>query len=246
MPTASITAMNLSMGEQIPFSLSTQEHATFENFFAAAGHPVLSLLQSLGGEDAPRLIYLWGAAGGGKSHLLSASCSRLEQQGVRTLYLPMKVLSQQPGKRALTLLEGLSIYSVVVLDDLDAVVGTPHWEETLFHLLNQTGDQQQQLVISGQMPVAELDIQLPDLRSRLGEAVSGQLQPLSAEEKWKVLQQRAEVRGMKISDEVAHFLMQRTARDFHALFALLERLDRETLAAQRKITIPFVKELLRL
>jgi DnaA family protein len=48
---------------------------------------------------------------------------------------------------------------------------------------------------------------------------------------------------MEMGDEVVNFLMQRTARDFHTLFALLDRLDRETLIAQRKITIPFVKQL---
>jgi len=58
------------------------------------------------------------------------------------------------------------------------------------------------------------------------------------------VQQRAAARGMKIGDEVVEFLINRTARDFHTLFTLLEKLDEQTLIAQRKITIPFVKKLL--
>ncbi len=246
MPTTRTAVTGRWMSRQIPFPLSGQEHATFENFFATEKQPLLSILKSLGSGEVPRLLYLWGGAGSGKSHLLHACCSRLEQQGVPALYLPLKLLSQQPSDRALTLLEGLSSYRVFVVDDLQQVVGERNWEEMLFHLLNQARDQQQVVVMSGRKPFAELGIGLPDLRSRLGEAVVEQLQPLSGEEKWSVLQQRAGARGMEISDEVVNYLIKRTPRDFHALFRLLDDLDQETLVAQRRITIPFVKELLDL
>ncbi len=234
------------MAEQLPLTLSSQQHATFENYHGCDESPSCTLLQSLEQEGAPRLLYLWGGTGVGKSHLLHATCTRLEKLGIRTLYLPLKVFVQYSASANASLLAGLSLYQVLVMDDLHAVVGGQVWEETLFHLLNQARDQQQQLVVSGARPLAELGVVLPDLRSRLAEAVTQSLQPLTAEEKWKVVQQRADERGMKIGDEVVHYLINRTERDFHTLFSLLDRLDQQTLIAQRKITIPFVRELLEL
>jgi DnaA family protein len=235
------------MVSQVPLPLSAPTHASFENFFPGEGaEPIITQLQSLQGEHAPRLLYLWGGEGGGKSHLLNAACARLEQQGVQPLYLPLKLLLQYPPERAQELLAGCPDGGVVVADDLHLVVGERHWEEALFHHLNEAKDRQQRLLLSGRQPLAELLIRLPDLRSRLAEAVTWQLQPLTDQQKWRVLQQRAEARGMVIRDELVAFLINRIPRDFHTLSALLERLDRETLAAQRKLTIPFVKQLLGL
>ena len=234
------------MGEQIPFPLSRPEHATFDNFHGVLARPVVSLLQRLGQQQAPHLLYLWGGEGIGKSHLLDACCHHLQQQGEPTLFLPLQQFSQYASESAMDLLAGTERYRLIVLDDLQSVAGDRHWEETLFHLLNQARDRGQSLLIAAAKPLSELGLQLPDLRSRLSEAVVEQLQSLSGEEKWQVVQQRAEARGMRISDEVVTFLINRTPRDFHALFELLEQLDHQTLAAQRKITIPFVKELLAL
>lgn len=234
------------MAEQLPLSLSSPEHATFENFCAAASPSVVSLLQSLTRTEGPELLYLWGGEGVGKSHLLHASCNWLQQQGMQPLFLPLGTLSSYPAASAMSLLQGLERYAVVVLDDLERVVGSAPWEEMLFHLLNHARDHGQRVVVAAAAPLVELKLGLPDLRSRLGEAVVEQVEALSGEEKWVVLQQRAASRGMALSDEVVAFLMKRTPRDFYTLFQLLEQLDRQTLARQRKITIPFVKELLAL
>ncbi len=232
------------MTEQIPLSLSQREHATFDNFYGAEERPAVVLLQQLISGNAPLLLYLWGGEGAGKSHLLHATCSGLEQQGERVLYLPLQSFAQYPPEAAAILLEGSKGCRLIVVEDLEQVVGNRDWEEQLFHLFNQARDRQQSLLVSAPQPLAELGVVLPDLRSRLGEAVIEYLPPLSGEEKWAVVQQRATERGMKIGDEVVHFLINRTPRDFHTLFELLDRLDQQTLAQQRKITIPFVKELL--
>jgi DnaA family protein len=58
------------------------------------------------------------------------------------------------------------------------------------------------------------------------------------------LQLRARQRGFELPDDVAHYLLRRAPRDPASLFALLDRLDYASLAAQRKLTIPFVRELL--
>ena len=51
-------------------------------------------------------------------------------------------------------------------------------------------------------------------------------------------------RGLHLTDEVGRFILTRGARSMSALFDLLEQLDQASLQAQRKLTIPFLKETL--
>jgi DnaA family protein len=85
---------------------------------------------------------------------------------------------------------------------------------------------------------------LPDLVSRLGWGPVFQLSALTDIEKRGALQLRAHRRGLEMGDEVADYLLKRCPRDMDSLFNLLNRLDHASLAAQRRLTIPFVRQLL--
>jgi DnaA family protein len=85
---------------------------------------------------------------------------------------------------------------------------------------------------------------LPDLASRLASGAAFRLRELDDAGKIAALQQRALRRGFEMPDAVAGYLLGRYARDTHSLFALLERLDHASLEAKRRLTIPFVRELL--
>ena len=142
------------------------------------------------------------------------------------------------------LLDNLELCELVCLDDLDAVAGRSDWEEGLFHLFNRLRDSGRRLLLAGTMSPRELPIQLPDLKSRLTLALVFQLHELSDEDKLRALQLRASRRGLQMSDEVGRFILTRGERSMSALFELLERLDQASLQAQRKLTIPFLKETL--
>lgn len=227
---------------QIPLSLSLQERASLDNFHLQSDSKAVTLLREIASGGGPHLLYIWGPTGVGKSHLLHASCNLYGYGQNRSIVLPLKTLHKQGPVS----LDGMGQYDLVALDDLDAVVGDRGWEESLFHLLNSLKDGGNHVLITAKTAPVELNIQLPDLHSRLGEGVVEYLTPLGDREKWNVLQERAASRGMEMGDEVASFLMSRTSRDFHTLFSLLDQLDEHTLIAQRRITIPFVKELLSL
>ncbi|MDQ6646044.1 MAG: DnaA regulatory inactivator Hda, partial [Pseudomonadota bacterium] len=88
-------------------------------------------------------------------------------------------------------------------------------------------------------------IELPDLRSRLGACTQFALKPLDDEERRAVLKEQAAARGIDLDDSVLDWLFARYARDLGALLNLLDRLDEASLAAQRRITIPFLRNVLR-
>jgi DnaA family protein len=86
---------------------------------------------------------------------------------------------------------------------------------------------------------------LPDLRSRLGACQQALLKPLDDAERRAVLRQQAATRGIELDDTVLDWLFNRYARDLGALLDLLERIDQASLAAQRRITVPFLRGFLR-
>lgn len=221
---------------QLPLNIGLRDSATFSNFLPAANAAASHALQQA---EEP-FIYLWGASGSGKSHLLQAACHAVTEAGQPAIYIPLG----EPGM-APAMLEGMEQMELVCLDDVDAVVADEEWEQALFHLYNRLRDSGHRLVTAGSSAPASLGVKLPDLVSRLGWGPVFQLQGLSDEEKGEALQQRAANRGMQLPPEVAAYLLQRAPRDTHALFALLDRLDELSLAAQRKLTIPFVRELIR-
>ena len=131
-------------------------------------------------------------------------------------------------------------------DDLHLVANKDAWQIPLFNLFNDCKDSGARLVFASQKMPDKLDISLADLLSRLKSALIHQLVDFSDDDLRRLLQLRANVRGMYISDEVAKFLMHRLQRDTQSLMQALETLDKASLQAQRRLTMPFVKEALQL
>ena len=228
---------------QLPLGVRLRDDATFANYYPGANPVALGYVERLCEADAgwaENLIYLWGAPGVGRSHLLQAACLRFEQRGEQAVYLPLAELAEHGP----SLLEGLEQCALVCLDDLQAVVGRADWEEALFHLFNRLRDAGCCLLLAADAAPRELGVELADLRSRLSLALVFQLQLLSDEDKLRALQLRASRRGLQLPDDVARFILTRGSRSMSDLFALLERLDQASLQAQRKLTIPFLKEVL--
>src|SRR4029078_5447301 len=88
------------------------------------------------------------------------------------------------------------------------------------------------------------NIGLPDLLSRLSWGMVFKLSPLADDEKLTVLTRRANGRGIGLPEEVAKYLLTHCPRHMATLFAALDALDKASLAAKRRLTIPFVKEVL--
>lgn len=197
-------------------------------------------LQQLAVGNDRRNIYLWGGSGTGKSHLLHASCNRAHASGRRAAYVPLaqhEIL--QPD-----LLEGLEHLDLVCIDDLDRIAGDKAWETAIFHLFNRMREQGHPLVIAAQASPKGTPLALADLSSRLSWDLVYHLAPLDEPSRFLALQHRAGLRGMDVPDEVLDFLSRRIGRDTHTLFAWLEKLDAASLEAKRKLTVPFVRELL--
>lgn len=220
---------------QLALRLALPDGATFANFHTGENG---ALLHALGGGEP--FIYLWGTVGAGKSHLLHAACHAAADAGGNPVYLPLRDLVDTDPE----VFDGLETASLVCLDDVDAIAGRLVWEQALFHLYNRVRDSGGRMVAAGVAPPSGLGITLPDLISRLSWGPVFQVRALDDEGKVAALRARARARGLELSEDVAAYLMRRFSREPHALFALLDRIDAASLVAQRRITIPFLRELL--
>ncbi len=223
---------------QLPLGVQLYDDATFSNFYSGPNALVLATLQQvLSGKGLDHYLYLFGEEGVGRTHLLQAACHEMTTRGQLACYLPL-------GNPLLTLeaLEGLEFLSLVCLDDVHAIAGIPQWEEAIFHLFNRIRAREVPLLVSGDQSPIHLSIRLPDLKSRLAWGTAFEVHPLSDDDKLFALQLHAKARGLVLSDEVGRFLLRRCARDMRELYAILTELDTASLSAQRRLTIPFIKE----
>lgn len=229
------------MNRQLALGLALQPALSFDSFIPGPNGEALDAVRRLAAGGGEPYLYLWGPAGVGKSHLLQAACAAAHSPERSVAYLPLaKAASFGPE-----LLQDLETLALVCLDDLHCLAGQADWDEVLFDLYNRIRDAGAGLLVSADRPVAQLPTRLPDLASRLAWGPSYQLQPLPDAELLPALTQLAAERGLQLPADSAQYILRRCPRDLGYLQGLLERLDRASLAAQRRLTLPFVREQLR-
>jgi len=222
---------------QLALPITLDEGATFDNYYAGANGAAVEALKALATGDGTAVLFLHGADGTGKSHLLQAACRAASAAGRRAMYLPMgQAVLLDPSAA-----ENLDRYALVCIDDVQRVAGTEPWQRALLTLIDSLKQNGGGFVASARGVPASIKRLLPDLVSRLSWGPVFQLAVLSDADKIAALQQRAERRGFELPDDTAKFLLNRLQRDMNTLCATVDALDTASLAAQRKLTVPFVK-----
>jgi DnaA family protein len=224
---------------QLPLGVRLPDRAVFASFLPARNVEALEHARRVAAGEFAGLTWLCGPPGVGKTHLLQAICSAASER-LRAGYVPLAEFTPL----GIEVLEGLGQLECLCMDDLDAVVGRLEWERALFALLRELQDAGGRLVLAASAPPALLRWALPDLASRCAAGAVLQLRPLDESEQQAALRLRARVRGLELPDETLQWLQRRFPRDMRSLYELLDTLDEAALAAQRRITIPFIREVL--
>ncbi len=224
---------------QLPLALRYPPDQRLESFIAAPPGAIAQLWVLAEAAEADWL-YLAGAAGTGKTHLALALCAAAEQAGRRSAYLPLAAASGRLGD-ALDALEG---NDVVALDGLEAIAGDRDDEIALFDFHNRARSAGLNVLYTAREAPESLALVLPDLRSRLSQNARLVLAPLDDASRADLLRDRAQRRGLVLEDAAIDWMLSRTDRNLSSLVALLDRLDRESLAAQRRITVPFLRQVM--
>jgi len=225
--------------QQLALQLQLADYARFDSFYGGPNAAVLQAVRHASQSAGQQVNWIWGAVGSGRSHLLQAAVAAAGEAGAVCAWLPLTSAELVPD-----MLDGMGRLDLLCVDDVDSVAGDPAWESALFAVFEELRANSGRLLVTAAVPMPQADFQLRDLASRLASGPTWRLRPMDEDECLHALQLRASWRGFDLPTEVGRLLLQRTERSNKALFALLDTLDKAALAAQRKLTVPFVKALL--
>jgi DnaA-homolog protein len=216
---------------QLALGVRLRSGAVYESFAPGRNSEILTALRSPG--VLP--IWLWGARGSGKTHLLQAACAAA---GEAAAYFPLDRTFSLPPE-ALT---GYERSPVLCVDDADQVAGDLDWERALFRLFNEAGELRSRLIFAASVAPRQAPWVLDDWRSRAASCVVYQLHELDDAGRIEALRLRAAQRGLQLPHETAEYLLKRMPRDLPSLFDVLDALDEASMVEQRRLTIPFIRD----
>lgn len=227
-------------GAQLPLGVHLADAASFESYHPGPNAEVVAALRALAQDAGPPLLFVYGPPASGKTHLLQA-LTRAAARARACAYLPLA----QFGADAAEALEGFDRADLVCVDDLDVLAAGAGGALALLRLLDQVRAHGGRCVLAAMAPPERLGLALPDLRTRLTAAATYGLKPLSDDDRAALLQERARARGLDLPADAARALLARLPRDAGSLVRALDRLDRDLLTAQRRLTLAFVQQWLK-
>ena len=226
--------------QQIPLEVRLADYALFDTFYTGPNGAAVLALQDVARDSSHALLWICGPQDAGKTHLLQACVNAADTNGFRTAYLPLGSDAALP----VAALDGMGELDVICIDDVGRVAGRAEWERALFVLYEGIRQRGGRLILAADTAPVQGGFSLPDLVSRFTSGATFRLQPLTDDDRFKAMQLRAKWRGLLLPDDTVRYLISRVDRRSSTLFSLLDRLDREALTAQKRLTVPFVKSVL--
>lgn len=229
------------MSAQLPLALRWPAHQRFDAFLPADNAVALEVLRGAAHTGTPSAVYVAGAPGSGRTHLLIAACAAACEAQRTAQYLPLAPMRMSNAPPSIRAFGGSDLLAV---DDVDAIAADGAAEHALFDLYNRCRAEGATLLFAGIAPPAQIGLALPDLVSRLSACTQIVLKPLGERDRRDLLRARAATRGIELDDTVIDWLFAREKRDLASLLGVLERIDSASLAEQRRVTVPFLRKLL--
>ena len=217
--------------KQLVLDIALPAAPTLDNFVPGRNAELVVALYALAtGASNERFIYLWGADGSGRSHLLRAVAAAARDRGRRTVWIDAETQEIDAADDVLCAADDVHRFGAEA-------------QIALFSLHNRIRGGNGALLVSGNAAPAQLRLRA-DLVTRLAAGLVYQLHGLGDEEKSAALRRHADARGLRLSQEVSAYLLHHARRDMPSLLALLDALDRYSLETKRAITVPLLRELL--
>ncbi len=219
------------MSGQLPLKFPLREEFTLDRFRVGLNRELIETATS------NERVWIYGEARVGKTHLAQAVCGQNE----RSVFLPGKTISPHDVD-----LDGYGAYEHMVIDDVDCWLGRRDVEEQLLALTEIRLAAGLGLLMTGSDTPHNLGFSIDDLGSRVRAFHCMELKALPDSEKRQWLVDEAKDRGLELTHDVLEYLFARVGRSQEHLADVIEKLDFESLAQSRKLTIPFVREVLNL
>ncbi len=229
----------LAPQRQIPLPVALKPEASFDELVDGPNAPAFDAVRSAVASHAEPFLYLFGASGTGKSHLLHAACHAARLADRPASYIGLGAPHLSPA-----MLEGLEQSSLVALDDIHRVAAQRNWERGILDLYNRLRETGRLLLVTADRPAQDLTLELPDLGSRLGWGPSYRLQTLGDADCEFLLRTAARRRGLALNEAEITYIMRHARRDARGLLALLDALDQASLRERRRPNLRLIRSVL--
>ena len=220
--------------KQLALDFSTTVEPTLDNFAAGRNAELVAQLRTMAlSRTRERMLYLWGAPGSGRTHLVKGALRALAAAGASVKYAACD------GEISLS--HELGNTRAVGVDDVERL--SEAGQVALFNVYNSVLENGAALIAAGNAPPSRLGLRA-DLTTRLASGLIYEVHGLNDAEKAQALAEHAAMRGFTLAPEVCNYLLTHVPRDMAALLAVVDTLDRYSLEAQRPVTIPLVRAML--
>jgi DnaA family protein len=233
---------------QLPLAMRWPAQQRFSSYVVGENGAAAEALRCAATQAGADWVFVSGAPASGKTHLLIAACAAASEAGRSAQYISLQARRSDANAEAgiqasHETIRALGGSDLLAIDDVEATAGDRGAEHALFDLYNRCKVEKSTMIFAAAQAPGQIGIVLPDLVSRLSSCAQVPLKPLADSDRREVVRERAHARGIVLEDAALDWLFTHTQRDLRSLTQLLERIDRASLAAQRRVTVPFLREL---
>ncbi|QQL45009.1 chromosomal replication initiator protein DnaA [Sulfuriroseicoccus oceanibius] len=197
-------------------------------------------------------FFLHGGTGLGKTHLMQSIGHKLIRGRKRTkvVYLTCEQFTNEfidaIQRNSLTpFRERYRSVDVLLIDDIQFLIGKDRSQEEFFHTFNALFDSQKQIVISSDRPAAEIKNLEPRLVSRFEWGLTAELQAPDTETRIAILRRKAQQWGVHVEDDIIQFLAERIRNNVRRLEGGLMRLASYASLSGEPLVMDHCEHLLR-
>ena len=228
---------------------------TFENFVVGKSNELAhaAALRVAEADNVPfNPLFLYGGVGLGKTHLMNAIAwhMRTKKPEKKVIYLSAEKFMYQfiraiRNKNTMSFKELFRSVDILMVDDVQFIIGKDSTQEEFFHTFNALADQNRQVVLSADKSPSDLEGLEERMRSRLGWGLVADIHPTTYELRLGILQSRAEQSGVAIPHKVLEFLAHRISSNVRELEGALTRITAHATLVGHAVTLESAQELLR-